>query len=247
MRSKLSVYGAYSAECRNVNIRRISFVKAVLLALAALTMIRAVPCASQASDPRGFKDALDARSAELVGPQGVDCGRVHPREDAKKTTECGLAAQAAGQAFRIRYDLQGIDSAVAVGIVRTSAGEVLALFFDGDPMGGGGVSPLRQRVSVRPCPKPVHLWVDRSGRISCFQQQSASPANIMSPTPDSSYAPQAPVTVVQGQTVDEVTAALGPPKSVLKLETKEIYVYQDMQITFKGGKVSDVQQYRRGR
>jgi hypothetical protein len=69
----------------------------------------------------------------------------------------------------------------------------------------------------------------------------------MSPTPDSSYAPNAPVTVVQGQTVDEVTAALGPPKSVLKLGTKEIYVYQDMQITFKGGKVSDVQQYRRGR
>jgi hypothetical protein len=38
-----------------------------------------------------------------------------------------------------------------------------------------------------------------------------------------------------------VTAALGQPKSVVKLGTKEIYVYQDMKVTFKGGKVSDVQ------
>ena len=50
-----------------------------------------------------------------------------------------------------------------------------------------------------------------------------------------------PVTVSQGQTVDQVTAALGQPKSVIKLPSKEIYVYQDMKVTFKGGKVSDVQ------
>jgi hypothetical protein len=50
-----------------------------------------------------------------------------------------------------------------------------------------------------------------------------------------------PVTVSQGQTVAEVTAALGQPKSVVKLPSKEIYVYQDMKVTFKGGKVTDVQ------
>ena len=51
----------------------------------------------------------------------------------------------------------------------------------------------------------------------------------------------APVTVSQGQTVDQVTAALGQPKSVVNLGTKKIYVYQDMKVTFKDGKVSDVQ------
>jgi hypothetical protein len=50
-----------------------------------------------------------------------------------------------------------------------------------------------------------------------------------------------PVTVSQGQTVDQVTATLGQPKSVVKLGTKQIYVYQDMKVTFKNGTVSDVQ------
>jgi hypothetical protein len=44
-----------------------------------------------------------------------------------------------------------------------------------------------------------------------------------------------------GQTIDEVTAALGQPKSVVDLGAKKIYVYRDMKVTFKGGKVSDGQ------
>ena len=59
--------------------------------------------------------------------------------------------------------------------------------------------------------------------------------------PSSSVAPSAPVRISVGQTIDEVTAALGQPKSVVDLGTKKIYVYQDMKVTFKGGKVSDVQ------
>ncbi|MGA2690593.1 MAG: hypothetical protein ABSE85_21215, partial [Candidatus Korobacteraceae bacterium] len=50
-----------------------------------------------------------------------------------------------------------------------------------------------------------------------------------------------PVTVSQGQTVDQVTATLGQPKSVVNLGTKKIYVYPDMKVTFKNGTVSDVQ------
>ncbi len=50
-----------------------------------------------------------------------------------------------------------------------------------------------------------------------------------------------PVTVSQGQTIDEVTHELGQPKNVVDLGTKKIYVYPDMKVTFKGGKVSDVQ------
>src|SRR5664279_385723 len=64
------------------------------------------------------------------------------------------------------------------------------------------------------------------------------PPGVSSPT---SAAPSAPIRISEGQTIDEVTAALGQPKSVVKLGTKEIYVYQDMKVTFKGGKVSDVQ------
>ena len=65
-----------------------------------------------------------------------------------------------------------------------------------------------------------------------------SPPGVSSPT---SAAPSAPVRISLGQTVDEVTAALGQPKSVVDLGAKKIYVYPDMKVTFKGGKVSDVQ------
>jgi hypothetical protein len=51
----------------------------------------------------------------------------------------------------------------------------------------------------------------------------------------------APVNIALGQTTDQVTAALGQPKRVIDLGTKKIYVYADMKITFKAGKVSDVQ------
>jgi hypothetical protein len=50
-----------------------------------------------------------------------------------------------------------------------------------------------------------------------------------------------PKTIALGQTFDEVTSILGPPKSIVDLGPKKIYVYPDMKITFNGGKVSDVQ------
>ena len=69
-----------------------------------------------------------------------------------------------------------------------------------------------------------------------------SPVATGSPAPASAPAPpSAPVTISLGQTVDQVTSELGAPKNVIDLGTKKIYVYPDMKITFKGGKVSDVQ------
>jgi hypothetical protein len=49
-----------------------------------------------------------------------------------------------------------------------------------------------------------------------------------------------PPTVALGQSPDQVTAALGKPKSVMDLGSKKIYVYQDMKVTFNGGKVTDI-------
>jgi hypothetical protein len=54
-------------------------------------------------------------------------------------------------------------------------------------------------------------------------------------------APGPTVSIALGQTIAQVTAALGQPKSRVDLGAKQIYVYQDMKITFKAGKVSDVQ------
>jgi hypothetical protein len=53
-------------------------------------------------------------------------------------------------------------------------------------------------------------------------------------------APQ-PARIAMGQTIDEVTANLGPPDKMVDLGAKKIYLYKDLKITFVDGRVSDVQ------
>jgi hypothetical protein len=50
-----------------------------------------------------------------------------------------------------------------------------------------------------------------------------------------------PQTIQLGQTTDQVQAALGTPDKIVNLGAKQIWVYKDLKVTFKDGKVSDVQ------
>jgi hypothetical protein len=126
-------------------------------------------------------DAMEEGSRKLAGPHAVDCGRVGIDKNPKSATDCALSAFNAGKPFRVRYDLQGIDSSVAAGLVLTPGGKLYGMSFDGDPMGGGGVSKERQRFTTIACPKPVHVSVTQSGRLNCFPP-SKSKGDIMSPT-----------------------------------------------------------------
>ncbi len=67
-------------------------------------------------------------------------------------------------------------------------------------------------------------------------KEAAPPPLAPPPTP-----PADPKTISAGQTPDQVTAALGPPDKIIRLASKQIYVYKDMKVTFVGGKVTDVQ------
>lgn len=71
------------------------------------------------------------------------------------------------------------------------------------------------------------------------QQAQQESGNSITSTPPA--APAATVTVSLGQTFDQVTGALGQPLRVIDLGTRKIYQYQDMKVTFKDGKVADVQ------
>ncbi len=53
-------------------------------------------------------------------------------------------------------------------------------------------------------------------------------------------APQ-PKTVLKGDSIDQVVATLGKPEEILQVDTKQIYVYKEVKITFLDGKVSDIQ------
>lgn len=70
-------------------------------------------------------------------------------------------------------------------------------------------------------------------------QSAPQDASSQGATPATASGP--PKTISMGQTIDEVTAAIGPPKSIVNLATKKIYVYPDLKVTFVHGKVSDVQ------
>jgi hypothetical protein len=81
----------------------------------------------------------------------------------------------------------------------------------------------------QPAPAPVTPAVE------------APPAPIAPPPPPPDAPPVQPPTVEIGQTTDQVVAVFGQPQKVIKLATKQIYVYKDMKVTFIKGKVTDVQ------
>jgi hypothetical protein len=65
----------------------------------------------------------------------------------------------------------------------------------------------------------------------------SAPAPVPAPAPP----PAEPTQIAVGESIDQVTAAMGVPVRIVDLTTKKIYVYKDLKITFKSGKVSEVQ------
>jgi hypothetical protein len=65
----------------------------------------------------------------------------------------------------------------------------------------------------------------------------AAPPPIAPPPPP----PPDPVQIAEGQTPDQVKAAMGPPLKQFTTGAKEVYVYKDVKITFVNGKVKDIQ------
>jgi hypothetical protein len=115
------------------------------------------------------EDAMEKLGKQLAGASGFDCGRVPVNGDPKAATQCVLRLQKQGRPFRVRYDLQGIDSDVAEGLVRTPLGKIYALDFDGDPSGGGGTNVYGGLAKSFVCPAPVLLELNPKGHVNCVK------------------------------------------------------------------------------
>jgi hypothetical protein len=124
-----------------------------------------------------FGDAMDWRSRSLAGWNAVNCGTVSTHGDPAGATSCALKAQSVGRPFRVRYNIIGMDSDIAAGLVRTPDGHLYGIGFNGNIFGQGGTSLRLQRVGQKPCPEPLHLYVNPRGRLNCFEQRPSG--NIM--------------------------------------------------------------------
>jgi len=126
-------------------------------------------------------DDFERQSRALSGSTAEDCGRVRVRRNPASASECALRAFQEGRPFRVRYDLQGIDSDVSAGLVYTPEGKLYAFTFDGDPYGQGGTSWSRQRTEKTLCPAPFQIYVNPNGRLDCFPKDTIKPHDVMSP------------------------------------------------------------------
>jgi len=107
----------------------------------------------------------------------------------------------------------------------------------------------------------VQQTIDEVFSIDTSAKTDTNAAPAPDASPQASAAPVAPViaplappppighpggtpgvaTIAMGQTPDQVAAILGQPQKVTKMSGKEIYFYRDLKVTFKNGKVSDVE------
>jgi len=96
-----------------------------------------------------------------------------------------------------------------------------------------------------PDPAGAQELAQQAKEADSAEQEVMSQASAGAAAPaEAGAAPAAavqPATLSLGQTTDDVTAAIGQPTRILNLGTKTIYVYKDMKVTFKAGKVSDIE------
>jgi len=90
----------------------------------------------------GDKCDLAEQLESRAGSGAIDCGHVALGESFSEVDICVGEAFESKRPFFARYDQQGRDSKVTLGIAGDSAGNVTVLTWDSDPSGGGGMDPV---------------------------------------------------------------------------------------------------------
>jgi hypothetical protein len=110
--------------------------------------------------------------------------------------------------------------------------------------GNSGIELVRQGVPPAPAPEAVQAAAPVPApmpEIAPPPPPSDAPAPMPAIAPPPPPADTPPPTIALGQTMDQVTAALGGPLKVANLGGKSIFYYKDMKVTFTNGKVSNVE------
>ena len=121
--------------------------------------------------------------------------------------------------------------------------------------GHGGLPAAPASAAAAPTPSPMAALApppppesevaseinQQSQAADQAEKEAGAEAGSGGPGPNASAPAAEPVSINVGQTIDQVTAALGTPVKIVNLGAKKIYVYKDMKVTFVDGKVADVQ------
>ena len=78
--------------------------------------------------------------ATLAGDGARDCGAIALDEPRNEAIACVEQAAAAGQAYRVAFERQGVDSKIWEGAARDGSGRLWAIYYDSD-VTGGSVTP----------------------------------------------------------------------------------------------------------
>jgi hypothetical protein len=98
--------------------------------------------------------------------------------------------------------------------------------------------------AIAPPPPPeaeVAAEINQQSQEADKAEKEAGADTASGPGPNAAAPAAEPPNIELGQTVDQVTAALGKPPRTATAGAKTIYFYKDMKITFKDGKVADIQ------
>ena len=106
-------------------------------------------------------------------------------------------------------------------------------------------APVETPMAVEAPPPPPQDEVaaqinQQSQEADRAEQEAAGEAGGAAPAA-ATDASAAPPTIEPGQSIEDVTAAMGQPLHILGSGTKKIYLYKDLKITFVDGKVTDIQ------
>jgi hypothetical protein len=96
-------------------------------------------------------------------------------------------------------------------------------------------------IAPPPDPKDAADLQQQNQQADQAVQETADGAQQPGSAPVSAAPGAASASVEQGQTIDQVRAAFGPPARVANLGPKVIYYYSGMKVVFKNGVVSDVE------
>jgi hypothetical protein len=108
--------------------------------------------------------------------------------------------------------------------------------------GQGGLPSVPASANVAPVNTQLAAQVQPDANVAAEINSASTEADrAEQDTISQAPAGAATVNISLGMTVAQVESALGRPKDIADLGPKKIYVYPDMKITFKDGRVADVQ------